>query len=92
MRRMHVAFVVYVARGADVESLFSDEMKKETQAVVMALEDAQKMGFSASGIQAKPGQHVQIVIVAKRDAPWVHRTLEHGEGIAGFDLAEVNIG
>lgn len=89
---MHVAFVVHVARGADVESLFSDEMKKETQAVVMALEDAQKMGFTTTGINPKPNQHVQIVIVAKRDAPWVHRTLEHGEGVAGFDVAEVNIG
>lgn len=89
---MHVAFVVHMAKGADAEALFSDEMKRETQAVVMSLEDAGKMGFSASGIQAKPGQSVQIVIVAKRDAPWIHRTLEIGEGVAGFQMVDVNIG
>jgi hypothetical protein len=89
---MHVAFVVHLAQGADVESLFSDEMKKETEAVVMSLDDASKMGLGTSGIQVKAGQHVQIIIVAKRDAPWIHRTLEIGEGVAGFHMADVNIG
>jgi hypothetical protein len=89
---MHVAFVVHMAEGADAEALFSDEMKRETQAVVTSLEDAGKMGFSTSGIESKAGQVVQIVIVAKRDAPWIQRTLEIGEGVAGFQMVDVNIG
>lgn len=89
---MHVAFVVHMAEGADAEALFSDETKRETQAVVMSLEDAGKMGLSTSGIEAKAGQVVQIVIVARRDAAWIQRTLESGEGVAGFQMVEVNVG
>jgi len=92
MQAMHVAFVVHMVKGADAEALLSDEIKRETQAVVMSLEDAGKMGFTAQGIEQKPGQAVQIIVVARRDAPWIHRTLETSEGVAGFQMVDVNLG
>lgn len=92
MPPMHVAFVVHVVQGVDPEELLSDETKKETQAVVMSLEDAAKMGFSSSGVQVKPGQEVCLIIVARRDAPWISRSLEQHEKVAGFQQVDVNIG
>lgn len=89
---MHVAFVVHNVVGTDLESLISEETKRDSQAVMMSLEDAGKMGFATSGITAKAGQEVNIIIVARRDAPWIRRQLEHHEKVAGFHEVDVNIG
>jgi hypothetical protein len=92
MPPMHVAFVVHVVKGVDPEDLISEETKRETQAVVMSLEDAAKMGFSASGVQVKAGQEACLIVVARRDAPWISRSLEQHEKVAGFQQIDVNIG
>ncbi|MBK9260724.1 MAG: hypothetical protein IPM54_13015 [Polyangiaceae bacterium] len=89
---MHIAFVVHVVKGLDPEELLSDETKRETQAVLMSMEDAAKMGFSASGVQVKPGQEACLIVVAKRDAPWIARALEQHDKVAGFQQVDVNIG
>jgi len=89
---MHVAFVVHTVKGVDPESLLTEETKRETQAVVMSLEDAAKMGLSASGLKPQPGQEIAIIIIAKRDAPWITRQLEAHEHVAGFHIVDVNIG
>ena len=92
MTAMHVAFVVHMVKGSDADTLLSDETKRETQAVVMSLEDAGKMGFATAGITAKPGQEINIIIVARRDAPWIRRQIEGHEKVAGFHEVDVNIG
>lgn len=92
MQLMHVAFVVHVVKGVDPEELLSAETKKETQAVVMSLEDAGKMGFSASGVQVKPGMEACLIVVARRDAPWIARSLEQHDKVGGFQQIDVNIG
>ncbi|UQA62092.1 hypothetical protein [Polyangium aurulentum] len=86
---MHVAFVVHVVKGADIDTLLSEGTKRETQAVVMSLADATKMGFS--GISAPPDRDVCVVIVAKRDAPWITRNLEGSEIVAGFQMVDVQL-
>lgn len=89
---MHVAFVVHLAQGTDLEGLLSDETKRDTQAVVMSLEDAAKMGFATSGVQVHPGHQAALIVVAKRDAARIHRTLEGLESVSGFQQLDVNIG
>ena len=89
---MHVAFVVHTVLGTDAEALLTEETKRDTQAVVMSLEDAGKMGFTTSGIKPQPGQEVHIIIVADRDKPWIRRQLELAEKVAGFHEVPVNIG
>lgn len=92
MPAMHVAFVVHVVKGTDPESLVSEETKRETQAVIMSLEDAAKMGFSASGVKVKDGQEVCLIVVAQRDAPWIARSLEQHDHVGGFQQIDVSIG
>lgn len=89
---MHVAFVVHIPTGTDRETLLSEETKRETQAVVMSLEDAVKMGFAASGVQTKPGHDLALIIVARRDAPWISRALEGSPGVSGFQMVDVDLG
>jgi hypothetical protein len=88
---MHVAFVVHVVKGSDSEKLLSEETKRETQAVVMTLDEASKMGFAASGIEVPPGREVYLIVVARRDAPWIQRTLEGSEIVAGFQIVDVDL-
>ena len=87
---MHVAFVVHVVKGVDPEDLLSEETKRETQAVVMSMEDATKMGFPAD-VSVKPGQEVCIIIVSRNDAPWISRSLEQHEKDAGFKQSDIDL-
>jgi len=89
---MHVAFVVHTVQGTDPDSLISEETRRDSQAVTMSLEDAGKMGFSTSGITAKAGLEVNLIIVAKRDSEWIRRQLENHEKVGGFYVVDVNIG
>jgi hypothetical protein len=88
---MHVAFVVYVVKGEDPETLLSAETKRETQAVIMSIDDAKKMGFATSGVTVPPDRDACIIVVARRDAPWIHRALEGSEIVAGFQAVDVDL-
>ena len=88
---MHVAFVVFMVKGSDANTLLTDETKRETQAVVMSLDDAGKMGFDVSGLKVPADQEVNIIVVAKRDAPWITRQVEGHDHVAGFLMVDINI-
>jgi hypothetical protein len=92
MSAMHVAFVVFVVKGSDGSSILPESVRKETQAVDMGIDDAAKLGFDITGLKVPAGQDVRIVIVAKRDAPWITRSLEGSDAVAGFQMVDVNIG
>ncbi len=92
MRPMHVAFVVHVVQGTDLDGLLTEETKRDTQAVVMSLEDAAKMGFATSGVQVQPGHEAALIVVAQRDAARISRTLEGIGAVSGFQQVDVNIG
>lgn len=89
---MHVAFVAHLVKGADREALLPEGTARETQAVVMTLDEAKKMGFAAAGITIAPDREVCVIIVARRDAPWIHRALEASEGVSGFEVVDVDLG
>jgi len=84
-----VVFEVFLAPGARVSSLLSDEIKRDTKAQVMTLDEARKVGFS--GLPDPPGgTEVRLIAVARRDAPWVHRALETNEAVGSFRMHEVD--
>ena len=83
-----VVFEVFLAGGADPDSLLSEETKRETQAQVMAPEEARKVGFH--GLPDYAGREVRLIAVAKRDAPWIHRALETSEAVGNFRMFEVD--
>lgn len=84
-----VIFEVYFVPGADIDSLFSKETLKETQAQVMTFDDARKVGFSGLP-EPPPGKEMRLVAVAKRDNAWIHRALETSEIVASFRVHHVD--
>jgi hypothetical protein len=86
---MMVVFEVHVAPGSDAATILSAETARETQAQVMTLDEARKVGFA--GLPAAPSDHeVRLIAVAKRDAKWIQRALEGNEAVATFGMVEVD--
>ena len=84
-----VVFEVFLVPGADPATLLSPEILKETGAQVMTLEGARSVGFG--GLADPPdGKVVRLIAVRKRDAPWIHRTLETNEAAGGFQMHDVD--
>jgi hypothetical protein len=88
MSAMMVVFEVFVAPGASPDGLISVEMSRDTGAQVMTIDQARKVGFS--GIEVPEGREVRLIAVGKRDAPWIHRSLETNEAVASFRVHEVD--
>lgn len=86
---MMVVFEVFFAPSADIDSLFSKETLKETQAQIMTLDEARKVGFSGLP-DPPPGRDVRLIAVARRDHAWIHRALETSEIVAGFRVHHVD--
>ena len=85
---MMVVYEVHLAPDAGAVELLSEEILRETQAQVMTLDEARKVGFG--GLPAPPpGVDVRLIAVAKRDAGWIQRRLEALEAVAGFRVHEV---
>jgi hypothetical protein len=89
MRRMMVVFEVHVAPGSDPTRILSAETQRETQAQIMTVAEAQKVGFG--GLPDAPADHeVRLIAVAQRDAPWIQRALETNESVGQFRKFDVD--
>ncbi len=86
---MMVVFEVFLAPGADPETLLSAETLASTKAQVMTLEDARKVGFAGIPDPGE-GKQVRLIAVAKRDAPWIHRALETNDAAGSFKVHDVD--
>lgn len=86
---MMVVFEVFLAPGADAADLLSKDTQRETQAQVMTLAEAKKVGFQGLP-EPPPGKQVRLIAVAKRDAPWIHRALETNEAVGTFRMYDVD--
>lgn len=86
---MMAVFEVYLVPGADAADLLSAETLKSTQAQIMTLDEAKKVGFAGLP-EPPPGKDVRLIAVARRDAPWIHRALETSEAVGGFRVHEVD--
>jgi len=85
---MMVVFEVFLAPGANPESLLTAETLRDTQAQIMTVDDARKVGFA--GLRDYGDQVVRLIAVAKRDAPWIHRALETNEAVGRFSANDVD--
>jgi hypothetical protein len=85
---MMVVFEVHLAPGMDTSQLLSAEAVRDTQAQIMTLDDARKVGFAGLP-EPPPGQEVRLIAVAKRDAGYVQRRLEANDAAMSFRMHEV---
>lgn len=86
---MMVLFEVFLAPGADPSTLLTQETQRETNAQVMTIDDARKVGFQ--GVPDPPqDKEVRLIAVARRDAPWIHRVLETNAAVGAFRTYEID--
>jgi len=86
---MLAVFEVYLTRGKSAADVLNPDIVKETNAQIMTIEEAKKVGFG--GLETLEGVgEVRLIAVAKRDAPWIHRTLETSDAVASFRVHEVD--
>jgi hypothetical protein len=86
---MMTVFEVHLAEGARASDVLSDEILRETNAQMMTLDEAKSVGFQ--GIEALAGAgEVRLIAVARRDAPWIHRSLETSDAVASFRMHDVD--
>jgi hypothetical protein len=82
-------FEVFLAPGANAERLLTEETTRETNAQVMTVDDARKVGFG--GIPDDPeGRDRRLIAVHARDARWIQRALEANDAVASFRVHEVD--
>jgi len=86
---MMVVFEVHLAPDAEPQSLLSAEVLRETQAQIMTVAEAKKVGFDGVP-DPPPGREVRLIAVTKRDAPWIHRALETNEAVGAFRMFDVD--
>ncbi|MBK6518433.1 MAG: hypothetical protein IPM79_17115 [Polyangiaceae bacterium] len=80
-------FEVHLTPGAIVDELLSEEVKRETQAQVMTIAEAKKVGF---GGMPDLGPNVRLIAVAKRDGGWIQKVLEASHIVSAFRIHHVD--
>lgn len=85
---MLVLFEVVVAPGQDPDALLSPEVLAETQAQVMTLDQAGKVGLSGMSPDPK-GRELRFIAVTPADAQFVQRRLEANDAVQSFRVHEV---
>lgn len=83
-----VVFEVFVAPGADPSQILREETCRETQAQIMTLADAQKMGLR--GVPDPGGKEVRLILVKRQYLNWIHRSLEMSDAVAIFRVHELD--
>ena len=86
---MMVLFEVHLAPGVDGKTSLPDETIQETSAQLMTYEEVINVGFRGLD-QPSPGENFIWIAVAKRDAPWIHRSLETNENIINFLMLDMD--
>jgi hypothetical protein len=86
---MLAVFEVYLVQGRSADELLTEEVLKSTKAQVMTVDEAKKVGFHGLTPVAGRGE-LRLIAVSRRDAPWIHRTLETNEAVASFRVHEVD--
>lgn len=80
-------FEVHMAPGSTEEELISAEVQKETNAQVMTVAQARKVGF---GGLPDLGPNVRLIAVASRDQSFIQKRLEGSNAVAGFRVHHVD--
>lgn len=83
-----VVFEVFVAPGADPSQILREETCRETQAQIMTLADAQKLGLR--GVPDPGGKEVRLILVKRQYLNWIHRSLEMSDAVAIFRVHELD--
>jgi hypothetical protein len=84
---MMVIYEVFLTPGKSLT--LSEELCRETQAQVMTLDDARKVGFQ--GLPDPPaGREVRLVAIGRTNARWLQQSLEANPDVESFRVHDVD--
>lgn len=83
---MLIVFEVHLTPGADGSDLLSEEIREETMAQVMTLDEARAVGFGGT---FPDGDNVRLVAVTPKDARWIEKALERAPTVVRYGRHEV---
>jgi len=84
---MMVVYEVFLTAGKSL--VLSAELVRETQAQVMTLDEARKVGFQ--GMPDPPaGREVRLVAIGRSNAQWLQQALEANPDVENFRVHDVD--
>ena len=87
---MHVLYEAYLAPGASGEGLLSEETVRDTQAQLMTVQDAEKVGFQNEPEDAA-GRERLLIVVGKIDERRIQNVLEADPRVAAFRVHLIDL-
>jgi hypothetical protein len=88
--RMLIVIEALVSPGYDPDKIITEETRRDTQAQVMTIPEAEKIGFT--GLRPDPqGRETRLVVIAPRDSQRIQRQLEANEAVSSFRVHEVDM-
>jgi hypothetical protein len=82
-------FYILLVPGTDGQTLLSAETIQDTDAQFMTYAEAKAVGFNEVPEQ-DAHENVILIVVDRKDAPWIHRSLEGNENIVSFKIYDVD--
>jgi hypothetical protein len=87
---MLIVFSILLVPGTDGKTLLSAETIQDTNAQVMTYAEAKAVGFNEVPEQDAQ-ENVIFIVVDRKDAPWINRSLEVNENIVSYKIHEVDM-
>ncbi len=87
---MHVLFEAYLAPGSSAEGLLSEETVRDTQAQIMTVQEAEKVGFQNLPDDAA-GREQLLIVVGKVDERRIQNVLEASPQVSAFRVHLVDL-
>ncbi|MEM9193501.1 MAG: hypothetical protein AAGF12_30280 [Myxococcota bacterium] len=86
---MLIVFEVHHMPSVEPKDLLSEEVRNETMAQIMSVEEAAAVGFQAANLEAAPNRAVCLIAVAQKDARFIQSRLEASQAVTSFRGHEV---
>lgn len=87
-----MVFEVFLTPGADPSQILREETCRESQAQILTVPDAVKIGLRGlpDPPAAKASREIRLILVNRRYLNWIHRALEMSDAVDIFRVHELD--
>lgn len=82
-----IVFEVHITPGSGDQDLLSDEIRQETHAQVMTVEEATAIGFD--GLPDDP--NLRLIAVTREHVKWIEKALERAPNVRAYQPHEIDM-